>query len=152
MAAGTTLHASCIVAREAGILVRGPSGSGKSALARQIVLDGEHLGRFARLVSDDRVQIESRNGRLVATALPAIAGTLEVRGMGLLTVPYERSAIVRLIVDLTENPPRLPEGAECRTVLCGVLLPRVEARIEPGLSQMILWRLDNPGDTLMADR
>ena len=38
MAAATTLHASCVVVGEAGILIRGPSGSGKSSLAREIVL------------------------------------------------------------------------------------------------------------------
>jgi HPr kinase/phosphorylase len=150
MAAEATLHASCVVVREAGILIRGASGSGKSTLARQMVFAGERFGYFASVMCDDRVRLASRNGRLLATALGAIAGKLEVRGMGLLTVPYERSAIVRLVVDLTANPPRLPEAAERRAVLCGVPIPRLEARIEPGLWRMILLRLNDPGDSLMA--
>lgn len=150
MAAQTTVHASCVVIGEAGILVRGAAGSGKSALARQILSEAERLGRFARLVCDDRVRLASRNGRLVASALGSIAGKLEVRGMGLLTVPYERSTIVRVVVDLTGDLPRLPEAAERRIALCGVVIPRLEARIGPGLAQMILLQLDNSDDTLMA--
>jgi serine kinase of HPr protein (carbohydrate metabolism regulator) len=144
MTAQATLHASCVVVRETGILIRGPSGSGKSSLARRLLSEGERLGRFARLVCDDRVRIENRNGRVAATAVPAIGGMIEVRGMGLLTLPYERSAIVGLVIDLTGDPPRLPEAAERTVTLCGVPLPRIEARIEPGLPQAILLRLDHP--------
>ena len=151
MAAATTLHASCVVVGEAGILIRGPSGSGKSSLAREIVLHGARHGRFARLVGDDRVRVENRNGRAVAHAVAALAGTIEVRGMGLLTLPYEKSVILRWVVDLVEDPPRLPEPAE-RAALCGVSLARIAARAEPGLGQVILLRLGHPCDTLMTDR
>ncbi len=144
MAAETTLHASCVVVGEAGILIRGPSGSGKSSLAREIVLHGERLGRFARLVGDDRVRVENRNGRVLARAVAALAGKIEVRGMGLLTVPYEKSVILRWLVDLVEDPPRLPEPAERAATLCGVPLARIEARAEPGLGQAILLRLGHP--------
>ena len=152
MAAETTLHASCVVVGEVGILIQGPSGSGKSSLARDIVLHGERIGRFARLVGDDRVRIENRNGRAVARAVIALAGTIEVRGMGLLTLPYEKSVILRWVVDLVEDPPRLPEPAERAATLCGVSLARIKARPEPGLGQAILLRLGHPCDTLMTDR
>jgi HPr kinase/phosphorylase len=152
MEAGTTLHASCVLVREAGLLIRGPSGSGKSSLARQIVLEAERGGRFARLVCDDRVRVENRNGRLLASAVPAIAGRVEVRGMGLLTVPYETTAVVRWVIDLGQHPPRLPAAAEPTVTLCGVPLPRIEACMEPGLEQAILLRLEHPCDTLMTDR
>ena len=150
---GTALHGSCVVVREAGILIRGPSGSGKSALARELVIEAERLGRFGRLVCDDRVQVTNRNGRLLATAVPAIAGKLEARGFGVLTLPYERAAILRLVIDcLTEDPPRLPAPGDRTVALCGVPLPRIGARMGPGLARIILLRLDNPGDTLMTDR
>ena len=141
--ASETLHASCVLIDEAGLLIRGPSGSGKSTLARQIAAETQSLGRFARLVCDDRVRLSSRHGRLVATALGSIAGQIEVRGVGLLTMPYEPSAILRAVVDLTKDPPRLPEAADCAVTLRGVVLPRIEARMQPGLAQVILLWLDN---------
>jgi HPr kinase/phosphorylase len=144
MAAETTLHASCVVVGEAGILIRGPSASGKSRLAWEIVVQGERGGRFARLVGDDRVRVENRNGRVVAHAVASVAGKIEVRGMGLLTLPYEKAVILRWVVDLVEDPPRLPEPAERAATLCGVSLARIEARAEPGLGQAILLRLGHP--------
>jgi HPr kinase/phosphorylase len=139
-----TLHASCVVVGEAGLLIRGASGSGKSSLARQIVREGERGGRFARLVSDDRVRVENRNGRVLASAVAAIAGRIEVRGIGLLTLPYEKAAIVRIVIDLADDPPRLPEAAGGTVALCGVHVPRIEALIEPGLAQAVLLRLHHP--------
>lgn len=144
MSAAATLHASCVVVGEAGLVIRGASGSGKSSLARQIVREGERGGLFARLVCDDRVRLESRNGRVVASPVAAIAGRIEVRGMGLVTVPFERAAIVRWVVDLSEDPPRLPEPAEATVPLCGVPVPRLQAAIEPGLAEAVLLRMHHP--------
>jgi serine kinase of HPr protein (carbohydrate metabolism regulator) len=144
MSAAATLHASCVVVGEAGLVIRGASGSGKSSLARQIVREGERGGLFARLVSDDRVRLESRNGRVVASPVAAIAGRVEVRGIGLVTVPFERAAIVRWVVDLTEHPARLPEPAEATVPLCGVAVPRLQAAIEPGLAEAVLLRMHHP--------
>jgi HPr kinase/phosphorylase len=153
MASGAAIHASCVVAREAGVLIRGPSGSGKSLLARDLVFEAERLGRFARLVGDDRVRVTNVNGRLLATAVPAIAGRLEARGFGVLTMPYENSAIVRLVIDcLTEHAPRLPGPGDRTITMAGIPLPRIGALVEPGLARIILLRLDEPGDTLMTDR
>ena len=139
-----TLHASCVVVGEAGLVIRGGSGSGKSSLARQIVHEGERGGLFARLVCDDRVRLESRNDRVVASAVAAIAGRIEVRRIGLVTVPFERAAVVRWVVDLSEDPPRLPEPTEATVPLCGVAVPRLQATIEPGLAEAVLLRLHHP--------
>jgi HPr kinase/phosphorylase len=146
----TTLHASCVVVREAGLLIRGPSGSGKSSLARQILMEANRAGCFARLVCDDRLRVENRNGRLLAATVPVIAGSIEVRGMGLLTLPSETSAIVRWVIDLGQAPERLPETAFGTVTLCGVALPQIETCLEPGLGQAILLRLGHPYDTLMT--
>lgn len=109
MDTGTGLHASCVVVGEAGVLIRGSSGSGKSRLAWDLIREAERLGRFARLVGDDRVRVGNCNGRVVATGFPAISGKLELRGAGVLTIPYENSVIVRMVIDcLAEHPPRLP--------------------------------------------
>jgi HPr kinase/phosphorylase len=144
MAGGTTLHASCVVVGEAGLVIRGASGSGKSSLARQIVLLGGRCGLFARLVSDDRVRIESCNGRLLGSAVAAIAGRIEVRGIGLLTLPFERAAVVRWVIDLIEDPPRLPEAATAAVALCGVPVAQLQAVLEPGLAEAVLLRLHHP--------
>jgi HPr kinase/phosphorylase len=153
MAPVPALHASCVVVGEAGVLIRGSSGSGKSLLARDLILEAERGGRFARLVGDDRVRVTNRSGRLVATAVAAIAGKLEIRGFGILTLPYEKSAIVRLVIDcLREAAPRLPDPDDRTKTMHGIAVPRIEACMEPGLARIILLRLDNPDDAFMTNR
>lgn len=78
-----TLHATVVLVGEAGILIRGRSGAGKSRLARLILAEAAARGLFARLVADDRVRVAARGGRLVASRIPAIAGWIEMRGHGL---------------------------------------------------------------------
>lgn len=100
-----TLHASCVAVEGRGLLILGPSGSGKSALALQLMALG------ARLVADDRCHIVSRNGRLFASAPPALSGLIEARGIGLLRAQTLDEAPLVLAVDLgrteTERlPPR----------------------------------------------
>ena len=133
-----TLHATCVLLGEAGVLIRGPSGSGKSRLARRLV--SASTG-FARLVCDDRVRIEALNGRLVARAVAAIAGTVEIRGLGLMSTPFEAAAVVRLVVDSSpERAERLPEEAEASVEIAEVTLPRIAGRLE-SLVEEVLWRV-----------
>jgi len=151
MPPGATLHATCVLIGEAGVLVRGASGAGKSALAHSLIEEAGLRGGFARLVSDDRVRVRSRNGRLLAQPVPPLGGRLEVRGVGLLKLPHEPAAVVRLIVDcLDEAPPRLPEAAEQGDVIEGVALPRLAMRAEPALARIVLWRLRDLDDTVPA--
>jgi hypothetical protein len=151
-AAPVTLHATCVLVGEAGILIRGPSGSGKSALARDILFEADGRGRFARLVCDDRVRLTARNGRLVATAVPAIAGKLEARGVGIVPVPYEPSAVIRLVVDcLGEDAPRLPVAGDRKVRIGDIGLPRIGVRFEPGIARLILLRLSDLHDTFLTE-
>jgi HPr kinase/phosphorylase len=78
-----TIHATCVLIGEAGILIRGEAGSGKSTLARQLIHDARQKNLFASLVSDDRTWIVERHGRLLARVVESIAGLIEVRGAGL---------------------------------------------------------------------
>jgi HPr kinase/phosphorylase len=114
------VHATSVLVDGTGVLIRGPSGSGKSDLALRLIDDG------ARLISDDQTALEARDGRLWASAPPSIAGKLEVRGLGIVAVPSIPSAALGLVVDLV--PPdrieRLPEPST--TTLLGVLLPTLE--------------------------
>ncbi|MEJ0096144.1 MAG: aldolase [Methylocella sp.] len=120
------VHASAVVIEEAGILIRGASGSGKSSLALALIAAAESAGSFARLVGDDRIGLESRGGRLIARGHPLILGRIEQRGQGILPTPFVAAAIVRLVVDLVppdRTPPRCPEPEEDRLLLAGVSLP-----------------------------
>jgi len=85
MAAQTpTVHASAVLAGARAVLIRGPAGSGKSQLALALIQAAETgLLRFARLVGDDRVHLEARHGRLIVRPAAALAGLIEVRGLGI---------------------------------------------------------------------
>lgn len=106
-AGAVVLHASCVAFGARAVLILGPSGSGKSALALQLMALG------AVLVADDRTALApSPDGaRLVARAPPGLPPWIEARGIGLLRAAPADSAIVALAVDLgaTETarlPPR----------------------------------------------
>lgn len=115
------LHATCIAIEGYGILLRGPSGSGKSDLALRLI----DQYADAILVADDRVDVVVREGIVHVSAPPMIAGMLEVRGVGIAHVAYQDTACVHLLVDLVvaKNIPRLPEP-EFEEIL-GVRLPRM---------------------------
>lgn len=115
-----TVHGTAVLIGPAGVLIRGESGSGKSQLALALIASG------ARMVADDRAFVSNCHGRLVVSAPDAIAGLLEVRSRGILSVPFERWAVLRLVVDLAEGGEveRLPSAADLWTELCGVRLAR----------------------------
>ncbi|WP_149588944.1 HPr kinase/phosphorylase [Tabrizicola flagellatus] len=117
--AGETLHATCVAVGDRGLLILGPSGSGKSALALRLVALG------ALLVSDDRTRVEPRDGRLWASCPnPDLAGLIEARGVGVLRAPAQAAAALDLAVDLGRiEADRLPPR---RTVtISGQPLPLV---------------------------
>lgn len=127
-----TVHATAVLAGRHGVLLRGASGAGKSRLAAALI------GQGARLIGDDRVHLSRRGGRLLVSPHGAVAGLLEMRGRGLLRLPFERAAVVALVVDIvpSDGIERLPETAELHVEACGVRLPRqpVPAGLEPALS------------------
>ena len=89
-----------------GVLIEGPSGSGKSALALELIALG------ARLVADDRTRILARDGWPWLCAPERLQGVIEARGVGLIQVPSAAAAPLRLIVDMgAVEPARLPEPA-----------------------------------------
>ena len=101
------LHATCVAADGRGLLILGPSGSGKSALALQMMAHG------ARLVADDQVQLSLHNGALTARCPAALSGLIEARGLGVLRADPLPEAVVHLAVDLAQaDVARLPEHHE----------------------------------------
>jgi HPr kinase/phosphorylase len=88
------MHASCVAMKGRAVLILGRSGSGKSALALQLMAYG------ADLVADDRVQLHCDTGKLFATAGRKPSGMIEARQVGILSVePVERGLVV-MAVDL----------------------------------------------------
>lgn len=113
------LHASCVDLAGAGVVLLGPSGCGKSDLALRLIDGG------ARLVADDRLTIERCGDRLIARAPQAIAGLIEVRGLGIMRVEHCPSSVLALVVALGATPPaRLPERTTYQVL--GVALPYLE--------------------------
>ena len=106
MTAGApTIHASAVLAGAKAVLIRGPSGSGKSQLAwnlLQAAAQTTGLGAlpFARLVADDRAYVEASAGRLLVRPAPALAGLIEIRGLGIRRLAFEPVAAVGLVIDL----------------------------------------------------
>jgi HPr kinase/phosphorylase len=155
MAAGSpepreTVHAACVLLGEAAILIRGASGSGKSTLARRLLDHADAPRRFGRLVCDDRVVLSRHHNRVLAEPVPAIAGRLEIRGLGLVAVPWEAAGIVRLVVECDQPAIRLPEKADLHTSVLGVELPCISVGGEADSLSLTLWRWRGVCDTLLT--
>jgi serine kinase of HPr protein (carbohydrate metabolism regulator) len=120
-----TVHACAVLVGARAVLIRGASGSGKSRLALDLIsaaVSGRL--RFARLIGDDRVHLEKAGGRLLVRPVPALAGMIELRGEGILRLPYEPCAVIGLVIDLgADDAERLPETRQI--ALEGVTLPRL---------------------------
>ncbi len=101
------VHASCIVLARAGapfgvpedaaVLILGASGSGKSDLALRLIERG------AMLVADDRTDLFARNGRLWGRPPAVLAGLIEIRGVGIVALPFRSEAAIALAIDLVER-------------------------------------------------
>ena len=87
----STIHASAVLVGARAVLIRGPAGSGKSRLALALIqAGGTGALPFTRLVGDDRVHVEAAHGRLLVRPAETLAGLIEVRGLGIRQVPFER--------------------------------------------------------------
>lgn len=113
-----TLHASTVGIDGRAVLIAGISGSGKSDLALRLI------DRGFTLVSDDQTIVQKRGDRLYASAPPAIRGKLEIRGLGIVTMPVVEDLPVALVVELTSDIQRLPVDARER-MICGIAVPLI---------------------------
>ncbi len=110
------VHATSIAAGGRGVLLIGPSGSGKSDLALRL------FDRGFGLVSDDQTLLRRDDSRIVASAPATIAGRMEVRGIGIVEFPALEETPVALAVVLTSDIQRMPDDSRQRTFL-GVDIP-----------------------------
>lgn len=116
----TNVHASCVEINKKGVLIYGPSGSGKSDLALRLIME-----QGAKLVADDRVNLQILKGKISATAPTILEGLLEVRGVGIVKFPSvstDLSLAVRL-VEKREMVERFPESETYE--FGGVKIPQI---------------------------
>ncbi len=141
------LHGTALVIGEAGLLALGESGAGKSSLALALIETARAQGRFGALVSDDRVLVAPRGGRLLARAHPVIAGRIEARGAGILALPHLPCAVIDAVIMLENAPQRLPEKEDCQ--IAGICLPRLRLRHDADLrarcALVFIWLRHNLG-------
>ena len=141
------LHATCLLVEETGVLLRGPSGSGKSDLALRLI------DRGAVLVADDQVLLR-RDGALVLAEPPGIlAGLLEVRGLGVLKFPYRAPAPVGLVIELVDpaGVERMPEPETLSLLDKSIPLYRVGA-FEAAAALKVRLAVQHAAGLIMAAR
>lgn len=122
-----------------GALIRGPSGAGKSDLALRCLdhPQGGVISGRAVLIADDQVWLERRGETLLAFPPEAIRGLIEVRGVGVVPVPFASEAVLALVVDLVapDRIERLPDPAT-RTLIAGISLPLLNISAFEGSSAL----------------
>lgn len=107
-------HATCVAINRKGILIMGPSGSGKSDLALRLIERG------AVLVADDQVELTAEKGDLIARSPQTIKGLIEARYIGPLRTPVLEACPIAVILE-PGTPERMPD-LQTRTLL-GIELP-----------------------------
>lgn len=121
-----THHGTAVALGDAAALIVGPSGAGKSDLALRVIslAPTPLVPQLAYLVADDRVRIEIVGKVLRVAAPDTICGKLEVRGLGIMTVPFRKSAQLALVAELVapQTVERFPDPPPRRDIL-GISLP-----------------------------
>jgi serine kinase of HPr protein (carbohydrate metabolism regulator) len=92
--ASCLIHATPVALDGRAVLLRGASGAGKSDLALRLIDAG------ACLVADDQSELARAGDGIVVRAPPAIAGLIEVRGIGIIRLKPVAEAPLSLVADL----------------------------------------------------
>jgi HPr kinase/phosphorylase len=122
-----SIHASAVRVGSRAILIRGPSGSGKSRLAFDLIVAGG-AGQIpaATLIGDDRVHLLRTGDELLVRGIAALAGLIEIRGLGLRRCDFVKEAALGLVVDLAAaDAERMPPATALHTQLHGIKIPRI---------------------------
>jgi HPr kinase/phosphorylase len=124
-------HATVVRIAGHGVIIRGPSGSGKTSLAIELMHRSRACGMEAALVADDYVFLSAdrETGRLTAEAPERIAGLIEFRGFGVVSIAQERFAAktrlhLAVLLTETETAERVAD-IDRRIRLAGALLPEM---------------------------
>ena len=98
------VHSTSVVIEDAGVMITGKSGFGKSDLALRLIDSG------ATLISDDVTICEKIGDSIFLFPPNETKGLLEVREIGIMTVPYIENIKLSLFVELVETEiDRLPQ-------------------------------------------
>jgi HPr kinase/phosphorylase len=147
-----TVHASAVQVGERAVLIRGPSGSGKSRLAFELILAGRS-GQVppAVLIGDDRVHLDTSGGNLMVRPAAELAGLIEIRGLGIRRIEHVSEAVVGLVVDLgADDAERLPAAEALTTLVEGVELPRIPVNLRFSPLPLIVAALMTTSGTVTA--
>ena len=110
------IHSTSVVIDDNGVLILGDSGSGKSDLALRLIDNG------ATLISDDISICRKNLNNIYLYCPPEIKGLLEVREIGIITVPFVERIKLRLVVNLKSiNNERFPKDSSFR--ILGIKIP-----------------------------
>ena len=110
------IHSTSVVIDDNGVLILGDSGSGKSDLALRLIDSG------ATLISDDISICRKNSNNIYLYCPPEIKGLLEVREIGIITVPFVERIKLRLVVNLkSNNNERFPKDSFFR--ILGIKIP-----------------------------
>lgn len=136
------IHGTGLVLDGTGVLLRGPSGSGKSLLALLLLEAYALRGKQALLVADDRLDIVTTDSGLEMQAPPRLAGLIELRGRGIVKRPFVEHAPLHLVIDLVDDFIRMQEDEAFVTELAGVTLdhapvPRAD-RVEAAHQRLLV--------------
>lgn len=131
-------HATGIVLGRHGFLIAGPSGSGKSWLARMLLQDARRNRLFSALISDDQVLLEACGETLIAHRPETIRDLMEIRFSGIVQINSVASAVmdaVLLPVALKDTTERLPDPDETMVFFSSVKMPvlRVCPALQPDI-------------------
>jgi HPr kinase/phosphorylase len=122
-----SVHASAVKVGPLAVLIRGPSGSGKSRLAFDLIMAGRAgVVERAILVGDDRVHLATVGNEIEVRPAPRLKGLIEIRGLGIRRCDFVEHATVGLVVDLdAADAERLPPPEALKTSISGVQIPRI---------------------------
>ena len=113
------IHSTSVVIEDLGLLIRGQPGSGKSDLALRLIDSG------ATLISDDLTICKKIGDYLYLYPHSKTKGLLEVREIGIMTVPYVENIKLTLVVELVEEEcERIPEMMSCS--ILGMKFPKIK--------------------------
>jgi serine kinase of HPr protein (carbohydrate metabolism regulator) len=127
MSDNPSVHASAVKVGSRAVLIRGPSGSGKSRLAFDLILAGRSRQLPpAILVGDDRVRLDTVGQQCLVRPVRELAGLIEIRGLGIRRCDFTDEAEVGLVVDLqATDDARLPPPDALHVSILGVRIPRI---------------------------
>ena len=98
------MHATCVDINGSGVLIIGHSGSGKSSLAINLLALG------SKLVADDQCELVKKNNRFSVSKPVSLQNSIEIRGIGLVSVPMVVETSLDWVVDMDEvETERMPD-------------------------------------------